>query len=128
MNIERTERRNREEGCGQDHAVRCDHHGLGARITQPRRCFGRLQRLGLENLQAAADGKALYCAGGRLLPAASPAVRLGKYQRDVMPRRMQRRKSSLGEFRGAGENESQEGAVRPICAAVWRAGRECAAA
>jgi hypothetical protein len=41
---------------------------------------------------------------------------------------VQRRKRYLGELGSSGENESQEEAVRPICATAWRSARVYAAA
>ena len=118
MNVQRAVRRDGKDGWRQDHAVRRDHYDFRPRVAQARSCLGGCQRLGLEDFQAPVEGETLYRARRPLLAAARRAVRLGKYQRDVMARPVQRRESSLGEFRGAGENESQEGAVRPICAAV----------
>jgi hypothetical protein len=88
---------------------------------------GVLQRFGLREIETALERKPLDGARRRAQAAPGGTIRLREDERDVVAGVEQRCERALGEFRGAGEDEAQEGARR-TCAAAWRAWRARAAA
>ena len=127
MDIQRTMRRKAQHGRRQDQAVGGHHQAIGARACNARLRGFIFQGLGLEQLQAVRQRELLDGTWCRPQAAAGGPVRPRQNQRDGMAGVVQRGERALGEFRGAGEDEAQEG-VRRTCAAAWRAWRARAAA
>jgi hypothetical protein len=104
MDVERPERRELQHRLGQEEAVGGDHDGLGRRGAQARERIGGLERLRLEQIEAARDGELLDGAGGRLAAAPRGAVGLREDQRDFVLRLQKPRQRPLGEARRPGED------------------------
>jgi hypothetical protein len=128
MNVERAVRCGVEQPLRQQNSVRGDHQGVGAlggdageRLT----CFERLR---LIDLDAAPSRITLDWSRHWPQAAAGRAVGLRQDERNFMAGGIERSERALRELRGPGEDETQEAAIRPICAAAWRAWREFAAA
>lgn len=104
MNIDRAKVAGAEQRRRHDQSVGRHDESVGARGAHALALLRGFEAGGLENLDAMGAREALDRARSRAHATAGRTVRLGQNQHDVVARGHETRQSSLGEFRGAGED------------------------
>jgi hypothetical protein len=128
MDVERTVPARLQQRGRQQQPVGGDDERIRAQRLHPLNGIFAFEVFGLEHFNAALGGKTFHGAGTRTQPSPGRPVRLRQREDDLVAGGEKALERPFGELGGAGEDEAQESAVRPSCAAAWPAWRECAAA